>query len=117
MSKPRPKPDPTKEIPPLCEVVSQELIEKLSAQVGKPFPPSVIGHLDALIRQYMIDKYLVDGRPAWAEVEAALELIEEHARMLSNTLKDLDPFSRGEIYSADGHGFSHPISVELQPCM
>ncbi len=105
MAKTRPKPDPTKRIPPLYEMVSRELIEKISANIGKPFPPSAIGNLDSLLRQYMIDKQFVDGRSAWGEVEAALNLVEEHARMLSNTLKDLDFISRGEIHSsAMDHG-------------
>ena len=98
MAKTYPKPDP--KVPLLCEVVSQELIDKLSSLIEEPFPPNEIGSLDALIRSYFVTKHLVDGRTPHGNIVAALDLISAHARMLACTLRELDYLSRGCLFTA-----------------
>jgi hypothetical protein len=93
-----PRPDPTKQIPPLYEVVSEELIRRLSALIGKPFPRAEIGNLDTLVRRYHIEKHLVDNRASYTEIVAALRIIGNTAKKLSETLGQLDPMTAGELY-------------------
>lgn len=100
MPKIRPRPQALKQIPHFCEVLSSELIEELSALIGKPLSAEEIWDLRLFIHQYQIDKHLVDGRPSWAEVEAALNIIQGSARELADVLKELDADSSGRLVFA-----------------